>query len=112
MSTCSELLIKNIIEQYLNENDYVSWTHENLLKYLLSCNVTDTYEDVLVNFTRSALTKIINNDNLNQNIQNKAKKLNDTMLTTFNKRPEIKRLINLITKVSSKLTLISFQIIN
>lgn len=112
MSTSSEILIKNIIEQYLNENDYVSWTHENLLNYLLTCNVKDTYEDVLVNFTRSALTNIINNDNLNQNIRNKAKKLNDTMLNTFNKRPEIKRLIYLITKVSFKLASISFRFIN
>lgn len=30
-----------------------TWTHENILKYLLSHSVTDTYEDVLVNFTRS-----------------------------------------------------------
>lgn len=42
MSTSPELRIKNLIEQYLKKNDYVSWTHENILKYLLSHSVTDT----------------------------------------------------------------------
>src|SRR5687767_1041613 len=96
---------KNLIEQYLNESDYVSWSYENILKYLLFHGVTDIYVDILINYTGSVLTKMINNNDLNQNMRNKAKKLNNVMLTTFNKRPEIKSLINLITKVSSKLTL-------
>lgn len=105
MSTSSELEIKNLIEQYLNENDYVSWSHENILKYLLFHSETDTYKDILVSFIGSALMNIENNNDLNQNKRNKAKKLNKNMLTTFDKNQEIKKLINLITKVNLSLFL-------
>lgn len=79
MLTSLELRIKNLIEQYLNENDYVSWSHENILKYLLFHGVTDTYVDMLINYTGSVLTKMINNNDLNQNMRNKAKKLQTLM---------------------------------
>ena len=96
----SDLLdVSDLIVEYFRNNDFVNWKHKKIVEYLLNNGVTEISEDVIINCIEDVLTSLIN-DNINKNMQNKARKLKETILSAFNKRPKIKKLISQINMVS------------
>ena len=91
--------VPDLIVEYFRNNDFVNWKHEKIVEYLLNNGVTEISEDVIINCIEDVLTSLIN-DNINKNMQNKARKLKETILSAFNKRPEIKKLISQINMAS------------
>ena len=94
--------LSDLVGEYFKNNNFVNWKHEKIVEYLLDNGVTETSEDVIIKCIDTVLTSLLtsDNDNINKNMQNKAEKLKKTILSSFKKRPEIKKLIMQINMVS------------